>query len=68
MSLPVAVQFYSVRDEAEKDFFGTLKKIKEMGYAGVEFAGLFDKNPEEIRDYCNEIGLHLFQHTYPLMI
>ena len=32
MALPIAVQFYSVRDEAEKDFFGTLKKIKDMGY------------------------------------
>ena len=30
MALPIAVQFYSVRDEAEKDFFGTLKKIKEL--------------------------------------
>ena len=66
MSLPVAVQFYSVRDEAEKDFFGTLKKIKDMGYAGVEFAGLFGKNPEEIRDYCNEIGLTPVSAHVPL--
>lgn len=57
MALPVALQFYSVRDEAEKDFFGTLKKVKEMGYAGVEFAGLFGNEPEKIRDFCNEIGL-----------
>ncbi len=57
MSLPIAVQFYSVRDEAEKDFFGTLKKIKDMGYDGVEFAGLFGNEPEKIRDYCNKIGL-----------
>ena len=55
--LPIAVQFYSVRDEAEKDFYGTLKKIKEMGYDGVEFAGLFNHTPEEVRDMCKELGI-----------
>ena len=57
MSLPVAIQLYSVRDEMEADFYGTLKKIKEFGYDGVEFAGLFGENPESIKAYCNEIGL-----------
>ena len=31
-TLPVAVQVYSVREDAEKDFAGTMKKIKEIGY------------------------------------
>ena len=39
-TLPVAVQVYSVREDAEKDFAGTMKKIKEIGYDGVELAGL----------------------------
>lgn len=55
--LPIALQFYSVRDDAEKDFYGTLKKVKEMGYEGVEFAGLFDHSPEEVRDMCKELGI-----------
>lgn len=66
MALPVALQFYSVRDEAEKDFFGTLKKVKEMGYAGVEFAGLFGNEPEKIRDYCKEIDLVPISAHVPL--
>ena len=57
MSLPIAVQFYSVRDESEKDFFGTLKKIKEMGYDGVEFAGLYGHTPAEIRKMCEELDI-----------
>ena len=57
MRLPIAIQFYTVRDEAEKDFFGTLQKIKDMGYEGVEFAGLFGHSPEEVRDRCREIGI-----------
>ena len=41
MSLPVVVQLYSVRDAMEADFYRTIKKMKELGYDGVEFAGLF---------------------------
>ena len=28
--MKLAIQLYSIRDELEKDFFGTLKKIKDM--------------------------------------
>lgn len=56
-SLPIALQLYSVRDELSADFEGTLKKVKEMGYDGVEFAGLCDKSFEEIKTICDNIGL-----------
>ena len=42
-TLPVAVQVYSVRDDAERDFKGTMQKIKDMGYDGVELAGLYGR-------------------------
>ena len=57
MALPVAVQVYSVRDDAKADLRGTLEKIKEMGYAGVEFAGLYDNAPADIKKMLDEIGL-----------
>lgn len=57
MKLPVAVQLYSVRDEMEADFEGTIRKMKELGYDGVEFAGLFDKSPAEVSAICEEIGI-----------
>ncbi len=57
MKLPVAVQLYSVRDEMEQDFYGTIKKMKELGYDGIEFAGLFGQSPEKIRDFCKETGI-----------
>ncbi len=56
-SLPIALQLYSVRDELGADFEGTLKKVKEMGYDGVEFAGLCDKSFDEIKNICDNIGL-----------
>lgn len=57
MSLPVAVQLYSVRDEMQADFYGTIKKMKELGYDGVEFAGLFGEKPADIKAFCEEIGI-----------
>ena len=29
----IALQLYSVRDDMQQDFYGTLKKVKEMGSA-----------------------------------
>ena len=57
MALPVAVQVYSVRDDAKADLRGTLEKIKAMGYDGVEFAGLYGYAPEDVKKMCEEIGL-----------
>ena len=57
MALPVAIQLYSLRDEMAKDFKGTLKAVKEMGYDGVEFAGLYNHDPKEVKAMCDELGL-----------
>lgn len=57
MALPIAVQVYSVREYAKEDLYATLKEIKEIGYDGVEFAGLYGNTPAEIRKMCEEIGL-----------
>ena len=57
MAFSVAVQVYSVRDDAKEDLRGTLEKIKKMGYDGVEFAGLYGNSPAEIKAMCAEIGL-----------
>lgn len=48
---------YSVREQAEKDFAGTMAALKGCGYDGVELAGLYGHSPEEIRDCLKEQGL-----------
>lgn len=48
MPLPVAIQLYSVREEASRDLAGTLASLAKMGYTGVEFAGLYGFDPEAI--------------------
>ena len=54
---PIALQLYSVRDDLEKDFEGTLKKVKELGYDGVEFAGLYGKSPAEVKAQGGMFGV-----------
>ena len=57
MSFPVALQLYSVRDDMEADFAGTIKTVKAMGYDGIEFAGLFGKSAEEVKAIVDEAGI-----------
>lgn len=55
--VPVALQLYTVRDETAKDFTGTVRKVAQMGYAGVEFAGTGGLSVEAMRELLEETGL-----------
>lgn len=55
--LPIALQLYSVRTDLEANFKGTLKAVKALGYEGVEFAGLYNNDPAEIKKMLDETGL-----------
>jgi sugar phosphate isomerase/epimerase len=55
--IPIGLQLYSVRHECAKDLPGVLKKVAEMGYAGVEFAGYHGHSPDDIRKMLDENGL-----------
>lgn len=64
--LPVGVQLYSVRTDLEADFYGTLKKVREMGYAGVEFYGEYYGNSVlQVKKWCTELGLIPFSNHVP---
>ena len=56
-SFSLGLQLYSVRGDMARNFYGTLKKVKEMGYDSVEFAGLFGHTAAEISEMCADIGL-----------
>jgi sugar phosphate isomerase/epimerase len=47
--IPIGLQLYSVRSEAEKDLPGVLAKVAKMGYQGVEFAGYYGHDAKDIR-------------------
>ena len=55
--MKLGLQLYSVRENLEKDFFGTLEQVKKMGYDGCEFAGVYGKSAKEVKDKCAELDL-----------
>lgn len=57
MKLPVALQLYTVRDQTQKDFAGTVRKVAEMGYNSVEFAGTGDLSAAECKALLKELNL-----------
>jgi len=55
--LPIALQLYTVRDDVAEDYIGTLKKVAEIGYAGVELGGTGDMTPAEFKQVLADLGL-----------
>lgn len=53
----IGLQLYTVRDEAEKDFLGTLEKVAEMGYKCVEFAGFYNTPARELKKVLDRFSL-----------
>ncbi|MCC6728510.1 MAG: sugar phosphate isomerase/epimerase [Chthonomonadales bacterium] len=58
-AIPVALQLYTVRDETARDFVGTLRKVADLGYAGVELAGTGGLAAAELRRLLGDLGLQV---------
>lgn len=54
-----AVQLYSLRHHMEngENFLDILKKVKELGFDGVEFAGFHGYDAETLKKTLDELGL-----------
>lgn len=52
-----SIQLYSVREETEKDFAGTLKRVAAIGYTGVEFAGYGGIPANEMKKLLDDCGM-----------
>ncbi|MCR4860052.1 MAG: sugar phosphate isomerase/epimerase [Bacteroidales bacterium] len=62
----IGFQLYSVRQELRQDFYGTLVKVRDLGYEGVEFFDDYAGNtPERAREICDELGLAVFSNHFP---
>lgn len=53
----IGVQLYTVRDLLQQDFEGTLARIAEIGYRSVEFAGYYQRTPEQVRELLDRLDL-----------
>ena len=53
----IGVQLYTVRDAMAKDVDGTVARVAALGFREVEFAGYFDRTPQQIRALLDRHGL-----------
>ena len=53
----IGLQLYTVRKEMEKDVEATLAKVAAIGFKEVEFAGYFNRTPEQIKATLKNNGL-----------
>ena len=50
-------QLLSVYKEASADLYSVLRQVRDMGYDGVEFIGLFGHEAAEVREMLDALGL-----------
>jgi sugar phosphate isomerase/epimerase len=67
MSLPIAIQLYSVREQLQRDFDGVVRRIADMGYAGVEPFGVPDNLAEAAALY-KTLGLAVPSAHVPMPV
>ncbi|MBV9850283.1 MAG: sugar phosphate isomerase/epimerase [Armatimonadetes bacterium] len=59
MPKPLSIQLYTLRAEAAQDFPAVLRTVAEIGYKGVEFAGLHGRSPQDIKKLIDDLGLQV---------
>ncbi|HMO59800.1 MAG TPA: TIM barrel protein, partial [Roseiflexaceae bacterium] len=57
--IPIALQLYSIREDAARDLPGVLQAVAAMGYEGVEFAGYYGHSAADIRAMLDTYGLQV---------
>ncbi|WP_082235319.1 sugar phosphate isomerase/epimerase family protein [Halobacillus massiliensis] len=65
-NIPVAVQMFTLREASQKDFTGTLEKVANIGFNGVEFAGYGGMSSRDVRKTIDQLGLEAASSHIPL--
>lgn len=66
MTKPIALQLYTLREQAAKDYEGVIRKVAEMGYPGVETAGFPGSTAQEAAKLFQQLGLTVTSAHVPL--
>ncbi len=53
----LGLQLYSVKEDCAEDFLGTIARIGQIGYHGVEFAGFYGTPAADVRQTLADNGL-----------
>jgi len=69
MTIPIALQLYTVREALAQDFAGVMKKIADIGYVGVEPAfGALGATPAQAARRFRDLGLETPSAHAPLPV
>ena len=55
--IPVGLQLYTVRQQLDTDFAGTLRKVEAIGYKQVQFSGFHNQPVPKIKQLIDQLGL-----------
>ena len=55
--IPIGLQLYSVRDDCAKDLPAVLAAVSKIGYVGVDFAGYYGRNAEQLKKLLTDNNL-----------
>lgn len=53
----IAIQLHTVREHVAQDMPGTLRRLADIGYTAVEFAGYGNLSPQDIRPVLGDLGI-----------
>ena len=62
----VALQLYTMREQAAEDLAGTLARVAEIGYTAVEFAGFYGHAATDVRGMLDANGLRAVAAHVPI--
>ena len=62
----IALQLYSVREMAEKDLLGTIRRMADLGYEAVQFAGFFGVPAKQLKAVLDEKKLSVAGGHVPI--
>lgn len=62
---PIAVQLYSLREEAKSDFPAVLERVAAIGYRGVEPFNFYGMTPPEFRRRVEDLGMSVCSSHAP---
>lgn len=68
MPAPIALQLYTLREAAARDYEGTVRKVADIGYAGVEPAGFPGTSPEGAAKLFKNLGLDVCSAHLPMPV
>lgn len=54
---PIALQLYTLREEAKTDYRAVLNRVARIGYRGVEPAGFYNLTPQQFRKEIEDLGM-----------